>query len=274
MALCLFVGFEVLISILLLLYSRYDRVRDASDPSFEHFQTFWLVIGLLHVACFLSIVGKVFLMELMILRSNECVHGDMMMGILRSPFSYFDVTPSGQLANNFSNDLGILDNEVGETFVTVVERTILWVVMSANIMKMDLVYLFSVGGCLAFIIFIFFYCKAAIMGAKQLNLKLKSPIFTHLREIMRGLMPIQTLQQTERFTRKMIRLLDASLRGTMCINMIERFFAFSIQSVTMLLLVIGMEIAATRIDSENSLQFGVAILFVFRMIQAIQMLIR
>ena len=273
-ALCLFVGFEVFISLFLLLYSRYDAVRDGTDPSFEYFQTFWMTIGLLHVACFFSIVGKLFLMELMILQSNERIHEDMVMGILRSPFSFFDVTPSGQLANNFSNDLGILDNEVAENFVVVVERTILWVVMSASIMRLNLVFLFSVTSCLAFIIFIFRYCRDPIMSAKQLNLQLKSPIFTHLREIMRGLVPIQALQQTERFTKKMVDLLDNSFRGTVCINMIERFFGFSIQSVTTLLLIIGMELAATKINEDNSIEFRIAILFVFRMIQAIQMLIR
>ena len=57
-------------------------------------------------------------------------------------------------------------------------------------------------------------------------------------------------------------------------NMIQKFFAFSIESVTTLFLVIGMELAATKINDENAIEFEVAILFVFRMIQAIQMLIR
>ena len=248
MALCLFVGFQVLISYLLLLYSRYDTVKDGTDPTFEDLQTFWLVIGLLHVCCFCLIVSKVFLMELIVLRSNEKIHREMVMGILLSPFSYFDVTPSGQLANNFSNDLGILDNEVAENFTLVIERSILWVVMIASIIQLDLVYIFSAASCLAFLIFIYWYCKAAIISAKQMSLKLKSPIFTHLREIMRGLVPIQTLHQTERFSRKMAQFLNTSLRGTVCIVMIERFFAFSIQSVTVLLLIIGMELAVGKLN--------------------------
>lgn len=34
----------------------------------------------------------------------------MVNGIVRSPGSFFDVTPSGTLINKFSNDLSILDN--------------------------------------------------------------------------------------------------------------------------------------------------------------------
>ena len=56
--------------------------------------------------------------------------------------------------------------------------------------------------------------------------------------------------------------------------MIERFFAFSIQSVTVLLLTIGMELAVGSLNEANSIQFGVQVLFIFRMIQAIQNLIR
>ena len=35
-----------------------------------------------------------------------------------------------------------------------------------------------------------------------------------------------------------------------------------------------MELAAAKIDEEDSIQFGVAILFVFRMVQTIQILTR
>ena len=57
-------------------------------------------------------------------------------------------------------------------------------------------------------------------------------------------------------------------------TMVERFFAFSIQSVTVLLLIIGMELAVGNLNENNSIQFGVQILFIFRMIQAIQLLIK
>ena len=99
------------------------------------------MIGLLHLICFWLVVGKQFLMELVILQSNEGIHEDMLMGVLRSPFSYFDVTPSGQLASNFSNDLGILDNNIVDNFLLGIDRAILWVVMSAGIMRMNLIYL-------------------------------------------------------------------------------------------------------------------------------------
>ena len=68
---------------------------------------------------FASVFLKTFLTEIVVLQSSERVHEDMVMGVVRSPLSYFDVTPSGQITNKFSNDLGILDNEVAFTLVNV-----------------------------------------------------------------------------------------------------------------------------------------------------------
>jgi hypothetical protein len=34
----------------------------------------------------------------------------MIHGLVRSPSTFFDITPTGRLINKFSNDLGILDN--------------------------------------------------------------------------------------------------------------------------------------------------------------------
>jgi hypothetical protein len=41
----------------------------------------------------------------------------MVNGIVRSPASFFDVTPSGMLINKFSNDLSILDNALALTLI-------------------------------------------------------------------------------------------------------------------------------------------------------------
>ena len=38
----------------------------------------------------------------------------MLLGIVRSPVNLFDITPSGQLTNKFSNDLGIMDNQIAD----------------------------------------------------------------------------------------------------------------------------------------------------------------
>jgi hypothetical protein len=41
----------------------------------------------------------------------------MIEGVLRSPASYFDITPSGRLFNTFSNDLGLLDMSISYVII-------------------------------------------------------------------------------------------------------------------------------------------------------------
>lgn len=60
----------------------------------------------------------------------------MILGVVRSPLTYFDITPSGELTNRFSNDLGILDNQIAGTFVDIVYRLTLWIVMVGNIIEL------------------------------------------------------------------------------------------------------------------------------------------
>jgi len=76
-------------------------------------------MGLLVFIYFLSLIFKYYCLNLCILNSNEKIHEDMIFGIVRSPGFFFDQTPSGVLINKFSNDLGILDNSLSQTFLDV-----------------------------------------------------------------------------------------------------------------------------------------------------------
>ena len=104
LAVVLFAGYQLAVSAILISYSKYEEMQES--------EAFWLTLGILHVAAVLLIFLKSFLMELVVLLSNERIHSDMVMGMVRSPLSYFDVTPSGQITNKFSNDLGVMDGQL------------------------------------------------------------------------------------------------------------------------------------------------------------------
>ncbi len=84
----------------------------SGDPTttFKTMNDFWLALGLLLLAYFIFSNIKYFLLNILVLNSNESIHKDMIHGVVRSPSWYFDVTPTGRLNNKFSNDLGIMDN--------------------------------------------------------------------------------------------------------------------------------------------------------------------
>ena len=87
----------------------------------------------------------------------------MIHSLLRSPSHYFDLTPTGQITNKFSNDLGILDNTMAFVLNDVIEGPIRSVVLFVNIVTIDTFFL--IPGCIniTFLILFFIFCKATIV---------------------------------------------------------------------------------------------------------------
>ena len=92
--------------------------------------------------------------------------------------SYFDVVPTGQLTNKFSNDLGIMDSSLAFTIIDVVEGPITTLVMLINIVEIDTFFLIPGAVNVIFLILYFLFCNRIIISAKQLDLRTKSPVFS------------------------------------------------------------------------------------------------
>jgi ABC-type multidrug transport system fused ATPase/permease subunit len=57
----------------------------------------------------------------------------MILAMVRTPLSYFDLTPTGQIINKFANDLGQIDNMMPLSLILVFEKIALWIIMVGNI---------------------------------------------------------------------------------------------------------------------------------------------
>jgi hypothetical protein len=87
----------------------------------------------------------------------------MIHGIIRSPSSYFDITPTDHLNNKFQ--------------MTWVKRAVSSIVLLLNVLSINPCFIFPGIINILFIIVYFKYCKNAIIIAKQLELRLKDPVF-------------------------------------------------------------------------------------------------
>ena len=102
----------------------------------------------------------------------------MLFGLLRSPTKFFDTTPSGRLINRFSNDLSILDTVVGYTLVDTIEGPILALVMLVNVFQIVPFFVIPAVANLVILMLWFVFCKRTIVQTKQLDLRMKSPVFS------------------------------------------------------------------------------------------------
>ena len=120
---------------------------------------FWLTLGILLFCFFLLHVLKGFLISLVVLNSNKEIHKTMIHGLVRSPSSYFDITPTGRLSNKFSNDLGIMDGMLAFILNDSIEGPIFCFILLLNVFSINLYFLIPGILNVAFIVAFYMYCK-------------------------------------------------------------------------------------------------------------------
>jgi ABC-type multidrug transport system fused ATPase/permease subunit len=99
----------------------------------SNFDYFWLTLGLILLFYFLLLYFKIFLLTYCVFITNKVIHRKMIHSVVRSPCSYFDVTPSGTLTNRFSSDLGILDDNLAGSLSVFIEGPISILVVMISI---------------------------------------------------------------------------------------------------------------------------------------------
>ena len=58
---------------------------------------------------------------LVVLKSSENLHNDMVTAILKAPVLFFDSNPIGRILNRFSKDIGCMDEVLPKTFLFAVQ---------------------------------------------------------------------------------------------------------------------------------------------------------
>jgi hypothetical protein len=90
----------------------------------------------------------------------------MVNGIVRSPASFFDTTPSAVLISKFSNDLGILDNSLPFTLAYLFEGPITVLAAMVNICQIYPYFIPAAVSMLAISVIFFSYSQPAITQTK------------------------------------------------------------------------------------------------------------
>jgi ATP-binding cassette subfamily C (CFTR/MRP) protein 4 len=144
------------------------------------------------IAYFLILAIKYYCLNISVLLANQEIHEKMIDGIVRSPGSFFDITPSGMLINKFSNDLSILDNSLATTIVDMFEGPALTIVALVNICQINVFFIPPTVVIVICVLLFFGYARPVLIQCKQKDLKNKSPIFRFYSETLNGLIQIRT----------------------------------------------------------------------------------
>ena len=167
----------------------------------------------------------------------------MINGIVRSPGSFFDITPSGMIINKFSNDLSILDNYLSTSMADMFEGPALSLVALVNICQIDLFFIPPTIVILICVFLFFSYARPAIIQCRQKDLKNKSPIFHFYSETLNGLVQIRTYGRRKDLIIKFTKLINNSTKASIAFDVVSRGFALYVFFLGgIVLMAIGMEV--------------------------------
>ncbi|KAK6200466.1 P-loop containing nucleoside triphosphate hydrolase protein [Scheffersomyces amazonensis] len=145
------------------------------------------------------LVGCSVLCIFSVIRASKYFHDTMWHKVLRSPMSFFEVTPVGRILNRFSDDINLLDDQLIWSWIGLANYVIeafgflTVVIYNLPIMVVVIVILFFIYNSIRM------YFIPASRELKRLTSVSKSPIFSHLQESVIGVETIRAYEQEERF---------------------------------------------------------------------------
>ncbi|KAJ2435258.1 hypothetical protein GGF42_009083, partial [Coemansia sp. RSA 2424] len=147
------------------------------------------------------------------IQASKKVHENMLRGVLRSPMSFFDVTPLGRILNRFSSDLRCCDEMLPRSVSSAV-NTMVGVASAIAVIGFStpliLVIMFPLS-------FVYRYLQQRYLFSSRETRRLESttgsPIFSHFQESIAGMSTIRAYNQQSRFVVENENRLELNIRA-------------------------------------------------------------
>ena len=175
-------------------------VQDALDRYDEH-DKMWLGLygGSVAVSLTIMLIGGVLMARLRV-RVAKSLHESMINKIMRTPISFFDVTPAGRIMNRFSKEINSVDTTmtimIAFTMVTINFCLASFLAIAVATYGLFLVLLVPIW--IIFYILIG-YIRNTSIEVQRLEAIARSPMYSASTEILGGVETIRAFDQTDRF---------------------------------------------------------------------------
>ena len=215
----------------------------AADESLVWYLAIYVALGVLAVLLQSASYAFLFLRGL---NASTSLHDKLLEGVLRSPMSFFDRTPSGWITNRMSRDMGAVDESIPsildsflqcliEVFTTLALISLAMPTFIAILIPL-LFYYVREGR---------FYVRSS-REIKRLDSVSRSPIYANFGETLDGTPVIRAYQKQAQFVAKNYALLDRNQRALSLITSSNCWLAIRLELVgtviigaTALLAVVG-----------------------------------
>ncbi|RKP10579.1 multi drug resistance-associated protein MRP [Thamnocephalis sphaerospora] len=164
-------------------------------------------------------------------RSAKVTHEATLLGVIRSPMSFFDTTPLGRILNRFSKDQVTVDESLPRSFYSFI-RTGYQVLGVIGIISYSSPGFMLVVVPLAVVYtYVQRYYLETSRELKRLDSVSRSPVFAHFQETLGGVATIRAYRQNHRFIKENRWRIDENLRAYYPWISLNRWLAVRLETV-------------------------------------------
>uniref|UniRef100_A0A8C3AGT5 Multidrug resistance-associated protein 1 n=1 Tax=Cyclopterus lumpus TaxID=8103 RepID=A0A8C3AGT5_CYCLU len=206
--------------------------------------------------------------------ASRCLHQSMLYDVLRSPMSFFERTPSGNLVNRFAKEMDTIDTVI------------------PSIIKMFMGSMFNVmGSCIIILIatplvaiiipvlgLLYFFVQrfyvASSRQLKRLESVSRSPIYTHFNETLLGTSVIRAFGEQERFIRESDQCVDHNQKAYYPSIVANRWLAVRLEFVGNCIVSFAALFAVIARESLSPGIMGLSISYALQLTSSLTWLVR
>ncbi|KAJ2803489.1 hypothetical protein H4R20_002872 [Coemansia guatemalensis] len=236
----LYIGFVLAVAgdVCANLWLRYwsSSSADASEDSTAsstHSPMYYLYIyggiGLLGAA--MNLLKALVLWTRCSIKASTEVHQSTLNGVMRSPMSFFDTTPTGRILNRFSSDVESCDQSLSPVISNLMELTSL-IASALAIIGITMPRLLIITPLLA--IGSRYYQKQYISSSREVRRLFsttRSPIFAHFHESAAGITTIRAYNQQSRFASKNEYHVGQYMRTDTASLLLDQWLAMRLETI-------------------------------------------
>ncbi|KAJ2793738.1 hypothetical protein H4R20_006451, partial [Coemansia guatemalensis] len=165
------------------------------------------------------------------LRASTEVHQNMLIGVLRSPMSFFDTTPTGRILNRFSFDMQKCDERLPND-ITMLLAALSNLLVACMLVGIATPFMLIILPLLAIICYRYqiLYIKSS-REIKRLDSTTRSPVFAHFQESAEGVSTIRAYGHQSRFVSEMEHQIGQHIRVDNTYLLLNQWLAMRLESI-------------------------------------------
>ncbi|KAI1700651.1 ABC transporter transmembrane region domain-containing protein [Ditylenchus destructor] len=191
------------------------------------------------------------IMALGMVQAGCILHEGMLKNLLRSPMSFFDVTPLGRILNRFGKDVDFVDTRLPGTVLNFIGC----LVMSIATLAVPIIVTPQVALPMFGILLVYFYLMRFYVSTsrqlKRLESTTRSPIYSHFQESVQGASLIRAYQSADRFLVESQNRVDHNLVAFFPSLISNRWLAVRLELVGNVIVLSSAMFAAVFRDSSG-----------------------